>query len=95
MISLRFPEPGASWRRAVADAASDYLQIVVFFPSGQISELQRPSTVSGESEARESVKLNLVLWISQLDEVALYWFVACLDWVRKTFGEPQSLIFRQ
>ena len=28
-------------RRAVADAASDYLQIIVFFPQGQISELQR------------------------------------------------------
>ena len=32
------------------------------------------------------------MWISQLDEVAFYWFVACLYWVRKTFGEPQSVI---
>ena len=38
------------------------------------------------------IKLNSYLWISQLDEVAFYWFVACLYWVRKTFGEPQSLI---
>ena len=39
------------------------------------------------------VKLNLVLWISQLDEVALYWFVACLDWVRKTFWESHKVWF--
>lgn len=34
-------DTGPAAMRAVADAASDYLQIVVFFPSGQISELQR------------------------------------------------------
>ena len=39
----------------MADAASDYLQIVVFFPSGQISELQRPRPLSVGNQRQEKV----------------------------------------
>ncbi|CAJ1437334.1 unnamed protein product [Effrenium voratum] len=42
-------DTGPAAMRAVADAASPYLQIIVFYPKGQISELQRRqmTTVSG------------------------------------------------
>ena len=60
-------------RRAVADAASDYLQIVVFFPSGQISELQRPvSWVDYIGFYREIITFKSSLFMVELFRLVNY-----------------------